>query len=101
MIRRPPRSTLFPYTTLFRAEHDALLVDDDAGVPAGGADATPHVLQPILEPAGGDIGANVLARACALRPLQQQAERAPVDLAGDVVVHTREADALEPPRGSR
>src|SRR2546426_8122738 len=26
MIRRPPRSTLFPYTTLFRSAHDALLV---------------------------------------------------------------------------
>src|SRR3712207_8891671 len=23
MIRRPPRSTLFPYTTLFRSEHPA------------------------------------------------------------------------------
>src|SRR2546430_7593900 len=23
MIRRPPRSTLFPYTTLFRSENDA------------------------------------------------------------------------------
>src|SRR5260221_4546396 len=23
MIRRPPRSTLFPYTTLFRSAHDA------------------------------------------------------------------------------
>src|SRR3712207_8895613 len=23
MIRRPPRSTLFPYTTLFRSDHDA------------------------------------------------------------------------------
>src|SRR3712207_8495085 len=23
MIRRPPRSTLFPYTTLFRSEHGA------------------------------------------------------------------------------
>src|SRR3712207_8826731 len=31
MIRRPPRSTLFPYTTLFRSLHDAhaLVVDDD------------------------------------------------------------------------
>src|SRR5260370_42447577 len=35
MIRRPPRSTLFPYTTLFRSDHgmagfvdrDALLLD--------------------------------------------------------------------------
>src|SRR5437764_10633292 len=24
MIRRPPRSTLFPYTTLFRSAHDAI-----------------------------------------------------------------------------
>src|SRR2546430_5065578 len=24
MIRRPPRSTLFPYTTLFRSPHDPL-----------------------------------------------------------------------------
>src|SRR5256885_12558345 len=27
MIRRPPRSTLFPYTTLFRSDHFADLVD--------------------------------------------------------------------------
>src|SRR2546430_11558981 len=26
MIRRPPRSTLFPYTTLFRSSHDPLQV---------------------------------------------------------------------------
>src|SRR2546430_8508561 len=26
MIRRPPRSTLFPYTTLFRSEVDVLLL---------------------------------------------------------------------------
>src|SRR2546429_5300103 len=31
MIRRPPRSTLFPYTTLFRSEAEAL-----AGTVAGG-----------------------------------------------------------------
>src|SRR2546430_9141841 len=37
MIRRPPRSTLFPYTTLFRSE--AALdqrVDRERGVPHGG-----------------------------------------------------------------
>ena len=27
MIRRPPRSTLFPYTTLFRSERHADLYD--------------------------------------------------------------------------
>src|SRR5258708_27369451 len=26
MIRRPPRSTLFPYTTLFRSAHNAVFV---------------------------------------------------------------------------
>src|SRR5439155_17044250 len=33
MIRRPPRSTLFPYTTLFRSVSDvaAVLADRDAG----------------------------------------------------------------------
>src|SRR3712207_7262647 len=28
MIRRPPRSTLFPYTTLFRSVHDGGEADD-------------------------------------------------------------------------
>src|SRR2546429_6227250 len=36
MIRRPPRSTLFPYTTLFRSEHYAdFLREVGAGVAAG------------------------------------------------------------------
>src|SRR5258706_13034774 len=29
MIRRPPRSTLFPYTTLFRSEHTSELQAED------------------------------------------------------------------------
>src|SRR3989442_10837081 len=33
MIRRPPRSTLFPYTTLFRS---LLLLSGDARAPAAG-----------------------------------------------------------------
>src|SRR3712207_8698918 len=28
MIRRPPRSTLFPYTTLFRSSHRLLLLEE-------------------------------------------------------------------------
>src|SRR3712207_7752076 len=45
MIRRPPRSTLFPYTTLFRSQREAvaleqlvvalLAVDPQAGVQRG------------------------------------------------------------------
>src|SRR3712207_9351656 len=30
MIRRPPRSTLFPYTTLFRSAHPAVALAADA-----------------------------------------------------------------------
>src|SRR5689334_24402666 len=46
MIRRPPRSTLFPYTTLFRSggdaargfrKHFALRADDPAGTGRQGA----------------------------------------------------------------
>src|SRR2546427_12313189 len=35
MIRRPPRSTLFPYTTLFRSQHDR----DSAAARGGGRGA--------------------------------------------------------------
>src|SRR2546430_17185237 len=34
MIRRPPRSTLFPYTTLFRSQPGLILLD--LSMPAGG-----------------------------------------------------------------
>src|SRR5256885_8819974 len=40
MIRRPPRSTLFPYTTLFRSEPIALL--RDAQRFRGGRDVGAH-----------------------------------------------------------
>src|SRR5699024_12744264 len=33
MIRRPPRSTLFPYTTLFRSQHFSLLAQVAAQLP--------------------------------------------------------------------
>src|SRR3712207_9559726 len=36
MIRRPPRSTLFPYTTLFRSEPLALRDAGDVDLVAGG-----------------------------------------------------------------
>src|SRR2546426_7743987 len=38
MIRRPPRSTLFPYTTLFRSPHVAGRI----GAQLGGGDAHQH-----------------------------------------------------------
>src|SRR3712207_7058116 len=35
MIRRPPRSTLFPYTTLFRSEQGAPAAQDRGGTVRG------------------------------------------------------------------
>src|SRR5258708_30770910 len=48
MIRRPPRSTLFPYTTLFRSVvHRAELLPGgaggDAGLSEGSRPAVPHL----------------------------------------------------------
>src|SRR5258708_27589827 len=37
MIRRPPRSTLFPYTTLFRSQDGNSAVSDGGGLYATGA----------------------------------------------------------------
>src|SRR3712207_7089527 len=39
MIRRPPRSTLFPYTTLFRSPRDLRLAPDEPGGDRRGAAA--------------------------------------------------------------
>src|SRR3712207_8279926 len=54
MIRRPPRSTLFPYTTLFRSGdgHDARVVDEhvERALPAVGERAD-----------GGEVGQVELA----------------------------------------
>src|SRR3712207_6854154 len=47
MIRRPPRSTLFPYTTLFRSER---VLGRRDGVAAGGVD---HQDTPLGR--GGDV----------------------------------------------
>src|SRR5256886_17226831 len=54
MIRRPPRSTLFPYTTLFRSRVEKLLIS--AQHAEGAEDKLPdalweHVVTPVL-PAG-------------------------------------------------
>src|SRR2546425_5393197 len=60
MIRRPPRSTLFPYTTLFRSRSaSADRLDGDAGIhhvlAGGGGRIERHGLVRLLR--GGDRGA--------------------------------------------
>src|SRR3712207_8645740 len=55
MIRRPPRSTLFPYTTLFRSEHHLSSVTEDALGPEHQQQDEPHADQhePDLRHVGG------------------------------------------------
>src|SRR5256885_1618094 len=65
MIRRPPRSTLFPYTTLFRSAHlgsDQLVVFDiDARRIVGHVKALPSVHGVIAVPAKQRLFATVTA----------------------------------------
>src|SRR3712207_8767737 len=57
MIRRPPRSTLFPYTTLFRSEGVARLAEP-APLVAGGPDGVLVLAVEDVEAAleGGEVG---------------------------------------------
>src|SRR2546422_5119746 len=51
MIRRPPRSTLFPYTTLFRSGVGAELDSSGAGVGTGQVQLEPRDTGDTVEPA--------------------------------------------------
>src|SRR3712207_8065744 len=61
MIRRPPRSTLFPYTTLFRSADGARQEGEAHGLAEGaggpGRDPGPAVRGPGLGPAAGPAAA--------------------------------------------
>src|SRR5256885_17215774 len=52
MIRRPPRSTLFPYTTLFRSPREANLIDVDPKVRARGAEFLKQCIERTAELGG-------------------------------------------------
>src|SRR3712207_7554577 len=63
MIRRPPRSTLFPYTTLFRSERRRPERRAVRGLPRG-----LEAAQVALE--GPEVGEQVVRKQDPLRPLQ-------------------------------
>src|SRR2546425_7252628 len=57
MIRRPPRSTLFPYTTLFRSEVTMGIRPEDLH-PASGSDPREYCFDAVVdvvEPLGSEI----------------------------------------------
>src|SRR5256886_13063152 len=62
MIRRPPRSTLFPYTTLFRSAPGKTGADDAAAA----AQALPQFLRPIYL---SEVTARLRAAVATERPL--------------------------------
>src|SRR3989442_15167931 len=64
MIRRPPRSTLFPYTTLFRSPRGALPCERGRGQqrPRAAPQVTQmraRVIYTFVEPNAGDVAAYV------------------------------------------
>src|SRR3712207_7165775 len=64
MIRRPPRSTLFPYTTLFRSHHQLHLLGRGEAPLAGRALATPTDAGPVVgDPGVEHLGVGVPARS--------------------------------------
>src|SRR3989454_3995639 len=65
MIRRPPRSTLFPYTTLFRSADSLLLIDDDADVLRAVGDYFERIGFEVYRETSGEHGLDTFAR---LRP---------------------------------
>src|SRR2546430_16915889 len=78
MIRRPPRSTLFPYTTLFRSERYAAYV-------ASGDDVDPNVLPAlitILAHAGNAPRYDEFLRRFRAAATPQEDQRYPSALAG-------------------
>src|SRR5256886_7298985 len=57
MIRRPPRSTLFPYTTLFRSELALRVEDGVDGDVDDGVDEVIAVFEVVVELAAAGAGA--------------------------------------------
>src|SRR5690349_23945906 len=54
MFAPPPRSTLFPYTTLFRSRPDDAARDDEVGLAAAGGET--HQQQPRQEESSRHVG---------------------------------------------
>src|SRR3712207_8884794 len=58
MIRRPPRSTLFPYTTLFRSEEDIqqiVVAGDDVIIPTLAGQLPQHLAERVIDVVRLDI----------------------------------------------
>src|SRR3712207_7582993 len=90
MLRRPPRSTLFPYTTLFRSADRGELRAPVVGRPAVGGAVPPDVPVALRVLARGPGGAEprVLVGGVVGHPVQHHPDAARVAV-GDQVVEVR------------
>src|SRR5256885_11645439 len=73
MIRRPPRSTLFPYTTLFRSEDHVTELLLGVGRDAH-ADAAAFLLGPLVLARVSEVGEDVGHRSAFLRSEEHTSE---------------------------
>src|SRR2546426_3535011 len=103
MIRRPPRSTLFPYTTLFRSQaipppHLGLVERRLAG---GGGGALPHLRRPAVSQSVADQGGRIhprVGRVHAPRRLGALRDRRRVILGRGEPAGGGDAEGRPPPR---
>src|SRR2546429_8468719 len=70
MIRRPPRSTLFPYTTLFRSDVDACTQHSDRAAVGIHRSLMPDGINPAGHSAGDDEATHGQVPAKTLRHLR-------------------------------
>src|SRR5688572_32497366 len=73
MIRRPPRSTLFPYTTLFRSKHCAVRFEAAGGsVTVGGIAKGAGMIHPDMATLLAVLTTDARGEASALQPLRSE-----------------------------
>src|SRR3989449_8587145 len=75
MIRRPPRSTLFPYTTLFRSRRAAAPAGVASQARVGGVGALCHHIRAGTVSDLGVRGSGLGARACRLESRDRKSTR--------------------------
>src|SRR3989454_11185156 len=103
MIRRPPRSTLFPYTTLFRSNQHPVDIQSHQTGPEGGGRVVPFpiVVREWAHRLGEHVRADGLVERGAESAIGHHAElpRAPASL--DSAVVWRRVRGPPEPRGNR
>src|SRR3712207_9279220 len=96
MIRRPPRSTLFPYTTLFRSHHHLLGLEEGGYVERGRIPGRKRRPLRLTEKGWGAVSTRpLLGRIAAGRGLEATANEEPYSLAARSEEHTSELQSRQ------